>query len=303
MNLDNSENHADQQIAASFVAALPSKLHRIKAFQDNYLWMLQDPASRLCWVVDPGDAQAIIDTAVSQALELTGILLTHHHADHQGGVEELLVWAARRGIALKVYGPRDERIHAAAQGVGGADYLDLGFTSARVIEVPGHTTSHIAYFLEQEKILFCGDCLFAAGCGRIFEGNPRQMLDSLARLCELPEDSLICCAHEYTLSNLRFAKAAYPSHEAIEARLLEAETLRAQDLPTVPSLLKHELMSNPFLLGLVPGSPLHDESACLLTDSAGKRLPVQKLTGDLHSADAKLERFAALRAWKNEFRA
>lgn len=100
MNLDNSENHADQQIAASFVAALPSKLHRIKAFQDNYLWMLQDPASRLCWVVDPGDAQVIIDTAVSQALELTGILLTHHHADHQGGVEELLVWAARRGIAL-----------------------------------------------------------------------------------------------------------------------------------------------------------------------------------------------------------
>ncbi|MEY3477584.1 MAG: hydroxyacylglutathione hydrolase [Pseudomonadota bacterium] len=286
MNLDNSENHAHQQIAASFVAALPSKLHRIKAFQDNYLWMLQDPASRLCWVVDPGDAQAIIETVVSQALELTGILLTHHHADHQGGVEELLVWAARRGIALKIYGPRDERIHAAAQGVGGADYLDLGFTSARVIEVPGR-----------------GDCLFAAGCGRIFEGNPRQMLDSLARLCELPEDSLICCAHEYTLSNLRFAKAAYPSHEAIEARLLEAETLRAQDLPTVPSLLKHELISNPFLLGLVPGSPLHDESACLLTDSAGKRLPVQKLTGDLHSADAKLERFAALRAWKNEFRA
>ncbi|NBS38887.1 MAG: MBL fold metallo-hydrolase [Betaproteobacteria bacterium] len=274
MHVEKPEHQTVRQLAARFVAALPSQLHRIKAFQDNYLWILQDPASSRCWVVDPGDAAVIVEAAEAKALEIDGILLTHHHPDHQGGVDALIAWAAGQGRRLKIYGPQDARIHHDAVAA-----------------------------LEREKILFCGDCLFAAGCGRIFEGDPAQMLESLARLCELPDDSLICCAHEYTLSNLRFARAAYPTHELIQARMLEAETLRAQDMPTVPSLLIHELQSNPFLLGLVPASPLDAPTTCVLPDRFGKLRPAQELLGDLHSQAARIDRFAALRSWKNEFRA
>ncbi|NCV26924.1 MAG: hydroxyacylglutathione hydrolase, partial [Betaproteobacteria bacterium] len=141
---------------------------------------------------------------------------------------------------------------------------------------------------EQERLLFCGDCLFAAGCGRIFEGSPAQMLDSLEKLSALHPESLVCCAHEYTLANLRFASAAYPDHPQIAARLQEAIALRAQDLPTVPSLLRHELQSNPFLLGLVPQA-----------QPAASAKPAQ--IDESHAA--RVDRFAALRAWKNEFRA
>jgi hydroxyacylglutathione hydrolase len=303
MHIEPSEKQAIGRKPARFVAALPAQLHRIKAFQDNYLWMLQDPASKRCWVVDPGDAAVIIEAASAKALELSGILLTHHHPDHQGGVDALLAWAEGQGRSLKIYGPHDPRIHPRAQGVGEADRLDLGFAQARVLAVPGHTRSHLAYFFEREKILFCGDCLFAAGCGRMFEGNPAQMLESLARLCTLPEDSLICCAHEYTLSNLRFAQAAYPTHEIIKARLLEAEVLRAQDIPTVPSLLIHELQSNPFLLGLVPASPIDTRTLCLLPDGLGKLSPAQDLPGEHDATEARINRFAALRSWKDEFRA
>jgi hydroxyacylglutathione hydrolase len=303
MHVEKPEHQTVRQLAARFVAALPSQLHRIKAFQDNYLWILQDPASSRCWVVDPGDAAVIVEAAEAKALEIDGILLTHHHPDHQGGVDALSAWAAGQGRRLKIYGPQDARIHHDAVAAGEGDRLDLGFAQARVMAVPGHTKSHIAYYLEREKILFCGDCLFAAGCGRIFEGDPAQMLESLARLCELPDDSLICCAHEYTLSNLRFARAAYPTHELIQARMLEAETLRAQDMPTVPSLLIHELQSNPFLLGLVPASPLDAPTTCVLPDRFGKLRPAQELLGDLHSQAARIDRFAALRSWKNEFRA
>ncbi|NCZ75391.1 MAG: hydroxyacylglutathione hydrolase [Betaproteobacteria bacterium] len=239
-------------------------------------------------VVDPGDGQALIDAACARDLQIVGILLTHHHADHQGGVDDLHRWAANQGRVLEVFGPRDERIHRSAQPVEDGSEVDLGFGVARVIAVPGHTRSHIAYYLEQERLLFCGDCLFAAGCGRIFEGSPAQMLDSLEKLSALHPESLVCCAHEYTLANLRFASAAYPDHPQIAARLQEAIALRAQDLPTVPSLLRHELQSNPFLLGLVPQA-----------QPAASAKPAQ--IDESHAA--RVDRFAALRAWKNEFRA
>jgi hydroxyacylglutathione hydrolase len=274
-----------EQVNAQFVARLPAHLHRIKAFEDNYLWMLQDPGSNLCWVVDPGDGKVLIEAAASRGLQIVGVLLTHHHADHQGGVDDLLQWASQRGQSLSIYGPSDERIHPQAKGLADGDRVDLGFAQAQVISVPGHTRSHIAYFLAEENMLFCGDCLFAAGCGRLFEGNPAQMLDSLAKLCTLPADSLVCCAHEYTLSNLRFAKAAHPNHAAINARLSEAESMRDRDLSTVPSLLMHELQTNPFLLGLVDQAPIHPAESHLA-----------------NKAD-RIARFAELRAWKNEFRA
>ncbi|NDC69107.1 MAG: hydroxyacylglutathione hydrolase [Betaproteobacteria bacterium] len=288
MTRHSTEALASANPPGQFVARLSPQLHRIKAFADNYLWMLQDPRSSHCWVVDPGDGQALIDAACARDLQIVGILLTHHHADHQGGVDDLHRWAANQGRVLEVFGPRDERIHRSAQPVEDGSEVDLGFGVARVIAVPGHTRSHIAYYLEQERLLFCGDCLFAAGCGRIFEGSPAQMLDSLEKLSALHPESLVCCAHEYTLANLRFASAAYPDHPQIAARLQEAIALRAQDLPTVPSLLRHELQSNPFLLGLVPQA-----------QPAASAKPAQ--IDESHAA--RVDRFAALRAWKNEFRA
>ena len=279
---ETNQKSTFQNAPGKYVAALSPYLHRIKAFEDNYLWMLQDPGSSNCWVVDPGDAQVLITAATQRALSIIGILLTHHHADHQGGVDELIGWAQSQGKTLKIFGPRDERIHPLALPVDHESEVDLGFSRAQVIAVPGHTRSHIAYYCASLGILFCGDCLFAAGCGRVFEGSPAQMLNSLGRLSALPADTQLCCAHEYTLANLRFALAAYPDEPAIQERFKEAEQLREQGKPTVPSLLSHELASNPFLLGLVP----------------------QASDDLLHPLRAdRVDRFAALRAWKNEFRA
>jgi len=279
---ETNQKSTFQNAPGKYVAALAPYLHRIKAFEDNYLWMLQNPGASDCWLVDPGDAQVLIEAAELRSLQIVGILLTHHHADHQGGVEDLIQWAQGKGQSLRIFGPRDERIHPAAEPLDHDAIVDLGFSHARVIAVPGHTRSHIAYYFQDLDILFCGDCMFAAGCGRIFEGSPAQMLDSLIRLSSLPGNTLLCCAHEYTLANLRFARAAHPEHPAIEERFNEAQKLRQRGVPTVPSLLMHEFQTNPFLLDLVP----------------------QAMAGPLpQSLAERIERFAALRAWKNEFRA
>jgi hydroxyacylglutathione hydrolase len=248
----------------------------LPAFQDNYIWLLAG-ADDACVVVDPGDAAPVLEAA-ARGLRPVAVLLTHHHADHVGGVEAVL---AR--FPVPCYGPDDPRIPAAAIRVGDGDRvavpaLGLGFD---VIAVPGHTRSHIAF--HGGGALFCGDTLFSLGCGRLFEGTPAQMLASLDRLAALPGDTRVCCAHEYTEANGRFARAAEPENAARDERLAEVAARRARGEPSLPSTLAGERACNPFLRVDAPGV------------LAGLAARLGQAPGD------RAEAFAALRAWKDGF--
>ncbi len=252
----------------------------VPAFNDNYLWLIHDGVNAAA--VDPGDAQPILAALKAHGLTLTAILLTHHHADHTGGVPALL-----QHYAVPVYGPRNDGIAAVTQPLSEdatvhVPGLDLQLS---VLEVPGHTLGHIAYFRAgDEPWLFCGDTLFAGGCGRLFEGSPSQMVDSLNKLAALPAEAKVFCAHEYTLSNLRFASAVDPGNAALQARV-EADTAkRARGVPTVPSTIGMERNTNPFLRYAEP------QIAAQLV-AAGK----------LQGGEAPVAVFAALRQWKNTF--
>jgi hydroxyacylglutathione hydrolase len=252
----------------------------VPAFNDNYLWLIHDGVNAAA--VDPGDAQPILAALKAHGLTLTAILLTHHHADHTGGVPALL-----QHYAVPVYGPRNDGIAAVTQPLSEdatvhVPGLDLQLS---VLEVPGHTLGHIAYFRAgDEPWLFCGDTLFAGGCGRLFEGSPSQMVDSLNKLAALPAETKVFCAHEYTLSNLRFASAVDPGNAALQARV-EADTAkRARGVPTVPSTIGMERNTNPFLRYAEP------QIAAQLV-AAGK----------LQGGEAPVAVFAALRQWKNTF--
>lgn len=261
-------------------------VHPVPAFSDNYLWLLQSPDTRRAAIVDPGDAAPVLKALEARDLDLVCILLTHHHADHAGGVAEL---TARTGA--RVIGPRSEKIPCVTAPVGDGDHVDpgLGEPIGRVLAVPGHTLEHIAYLFpslgaDSRPLLFCGDTLFAAGCGRVFEGTPRQMLASLDSLAALADDTLIFCAHEYTLSNLRFAAAADPDAAEVANRLIEAGAMRAAGIPTVPSTIGIERATNPFLRVDQPGI-------------------VRQAEGRLGQAPSdRVETFAAIRQWKNDFR-
>ncbi|MEZ5649003.1 MAG: hydroxyacylglutathione hydrolase [Burkholderiaceae bacterium] len=259
------------------------------AFDDNYLWLIKDIAGNAA-VVDPGDAEPVQAALEHHGLRLAAILTTHHHGDHTGGVSELVDrWAC------PVFGPASDldRIPSITEPLSGGDarQLTAPALSFRVIEVPGHTRTHIAYYLprlgdrDPRPVLFCGDTLFAAGCGRMFEGNPQQMLASLKKLAALPEDTLVFCAHEYTVSNLHFARAAEPNGPIVAKRMAEAQQMRADGLATVPSSIGIELASNPFLRTAQPGV-------------------LAALTEHLGSAPAdEGAAFAGLRGWKDVFRA
>ena len=256
------------------------------AFRDNYLWLIVDSTGSRAVVVAPGDAGAIERALDASSLSLDAILLTHHHADHTGGVAALV--ARHRG---PVYGPRADPIKGIDHPLGDGDrvvldHFDIDF---EVIAVPGHTLGHIAYYGKRlgaedpRGVLFCGDTLFAAGCGRLFEGTPAQMHRSLERLAALPDDTLVYCAHEYTLSNLAFASAAEPGEDAVAERLAEARAVRERDIPTVPSAIGIEKRTNPFLR---TGSPA---------------IVARLAERGVESHAGPVERFAALRAWKDEF--
>jgi len=250
-------------------------LRPLPAFSDNYIWTLANSAGQAL-VVDPGEAGPVL-AAMDAGLSPVAIFLTHHHPDHVGGAAEIL---ARH--AVPCYAPDDERIVAATHRVRDGDCVhvpELG-SAFDVLEIPGHTRSHVAF--HGAGRLFCGDTLFSLGCGRMFEGTAAQMLASLERLAALPADTLVCCGHEYTAANGRFALAAEASNPARDARLDEVALLRAGGLPSLPSLLGGERDCNPFLR----------------VDSPGVRAALAARGED---AEDRVARFAALRAWKDGF--
>ncbi len=247
----------------------------IAALQDNYIWMLSRGSHAV--VVDPGDAGPVIRCLQQERLHLAGILITHHHLDHRGGIPEL---CAR--YRPRVYGPHAENIpgitHPLASG-DTAQFPELDLT-CEVLAVPGHTRGHLAYLGWEH--LFCGDTLFSAGCGRIFEGTPAEMKDSLGRLAELPETTEVCCAHEYTEDNLRFALMVEPANPILQKWAEEVTLLRARGRPSLPSTIALEKAMNPFLRSSEPSVV---EAVCRRRGSAGDPLSV----------------FTALRKWKDTF--
>ncbi len=257
--------------SALTVTALP-------AFSDNYVWLLV--RGNEAAAVDPGDAAPVRRALEQDGLRLTAILVTHHHGDHVGGVTEL-----KELSGATVYGPARENIPAIDRALRDGESVSVLATRFTVIDVPGHTAGHIAYFAggETPPLLFCGDTLFAGGCGRLFEGTPRQMVASLDALASLPAATRVYCAHEYTLSNLRFALAVEPSNQALRERTRQAHALRDAGLATVPSTIGLELATNPFL-------------RC---DAPEVRASVLRRTKE---AVDRTEIFASLREMKNAFR-
>jgi hydroxyacylglutathione hydrolase len=255
----------------------------LPAFDDNYIWMLHDGRSAL--VVDPGDAEPVRVALERWKLELAAILVTHHHGDHVGGVAVLL-----EHHPAPVWGPAREKLPVEVTRVNGGDTVrvpGLGELRIDVIDVPGHTAGHVAYVVpataDDSAVLFCGDTLFSAGCGRLFEGTPAQMHDSLSRLAALADDTRVCCAHEYTLANLRFALAVEPDNVDLIAHQTRCQALRDDLQPTLPSRIGLERQINPYLRC---DQPQVQASAALR--GANPADPVSVL--------------ATVRAWKNEFR-
>ncbi|MDT3750644.1 MULTISPECIES: hydroxyacylglutathione hydrolase [Pseudomonas] len=215
----------------------------LPAFTDNYIWLLADHSNQACAVVDPGDAGPVQAwLAEHPGWVLTDVLITHHHSDHVGGIEKL-----KSAFDLLVHGPENEPIPYRDRPLKDGDLIQVLGRTINVIGVPGHTSGHLAYHLVDENVLFSGDTLFSAGCGRLFEGTPLQMLTSLECLAALPEQTQVYCAHEYTLSNLRFALAVDPDNQQIAERLAEVCEIRDRGECTLPTRISVERAFNPFL--------------------------------------------------------
>ncbi|MGE7994144.1 hydroxyacylglutathione hydrolase [Pseudomonas sp. NPDC089554] len=253
----------------------------LPAFSDNYIWLLQDTAKHRCAVVDPGDAGPVLKWLDQhRGWVLEDILITHHHNDHVGGV-----LALKQASGARVCGPAGENIPCRDLALDDGDTVTVLGLQYQVFAVPGHTLGHIAYYTAQSDtpLLFSGDTLFAAGCGRLFEGTPEQMHASLQRLAALPEQTQVYCAHEYTLSNLRFAKAVEPQNPHVLQRFDDVTQARQEDRITLPSSIGLERLTNPFLR----------------TAEIFVKQKADEWKG--HSNDTQAAVFAALRSWKDRF--
>ncbi|MEF1283025.1 hydroxyacylglutathione hydrolase [Vibrio sp. M250220] len=246
----------------------------IPAFNDNYIWLIEN-SDRRCAVVDPGDATPVLTYLKEHELNLEAILITHHHNDHIGGVAELV----RQFPSVDVVGPANEPVPTLTHAVDAGDQLELFNEIFFVLGLEGHTSGHIGYVGDGK--LFCGDVLFSAGCGRVFEGTMEQMHNSLNKLAALPEETEVYCAHEYTTSNLAFALAVEPDNSQLQQYRDEVNRLRAQNKPTLPTTIRREKWINPFLR----------------TDQPSVIRSVSNRT----SQTDPLAIFTALREWKNEF--
>jgi len=217
-------------------------IEAIPAFSDNYIWVLRDNGTD-CAVVDPGEAGPVLQKLENEGLNLGYVLLTHHHLDHIGGARTLL----ERFPKARVFGPADDRIDCTHTACREGETIELPRLDLRfgVLEVPAHTRSHIAFY--GHGLLFCGDTLFSVGCGKLFEGTPQQMQDSLDKIAALPPETRVYCGHEYTLSNCRFALQVEPDNEALRAKEKTADQLRANGRITLPGTLREELEVNPFM--------------------------------------------------------
>jgi hydroxyacylglutathione hydrolase len=257
------------------------KIEAIPAFSDNYIWCLYDDQTKQAALVDPGEAKPVKDALAKKQLSLAAIIITHHHFDHTGGVDELL---AERNVP--VYGPINQQIPQITHRLEDRDCVEILGIPFDVITIPGHTLDHIAFYstaLPEGPILFCGDTLFAGGCGRVFEGNPAMMHESLSRIANLPANTVFYCAHEYTLANLQFALAVEPNNQSLRARIESDTQRRNQGQATVPSTLAVEKKTNPFLRC---GEPDVAEAA--------------KTRSGQPTEDA-VEVFAVIRGWKDNF--
>lgn len=250
----------------------------IPAFDDNYIWLLLNGDGSAS-VVDPGDPAPVVQALEQRGLRLSAILITHHHFDHVGGLSTL-----KDRYRCKVYGPINPSIDGIDVQLSAGDRITVGAYNFDVLAVPGHTLDHIAFFQAgPSPAVFCGDTLFAGGCGRIFEGDPPMMYSSLTRLAALPPETAVYCAHEYTLANLAFARAADPHNADLERREIDAKALRQSGTPTVPSTIGLELATNPFLR------------------SANADLANGLIAAGRAAGDNAEEVFAGLRAWKDNF--
>ena len=248
----------------------------LQAFKDNYIWVLRDGSCAA--VVDPGDARPVLDYLTDERLRLIAILATHHHGDHVGGIGELL-----SHFDVPVYGPKNEPIETLTRSLVEGDCVEIPELAARfsVLDIPGHTRAHIAYY--DAKRLFCGDTLFAGGRGRVFEGTPQQMHDSLEKLAAIPDETLVYCAHEYTLANIRFGQAVEPGNAPLSERERTEMRTREEGRPSVPSSVAREQATNPFLRC----------GELEVIESASRYLGVR--------VTDPVQVFTAIRKWKNEF--
>ena len=259
------------------------KIHPIKAFQDNYIWCIENSTTQECIVVDPGDSTPVTDYLNQNNLTLAGILITHHHFDHTGGIESL---TTKKSAA--VYGPNNPKIKSITHPLKNNDQITLLGTDFIIKEVPGHTLDHIAFYSEKDSThstpwLFCGDTLFSAGCGRLFEGTPSQMLESLKTLAAFPPETDVYCTHEYTLTNLSFAKAVLPGNEQVNVYIKQCQEKIEEGRATIPTTIKTEQAINPFL-------------NCTKTEL------VHSVCNHSNLADtSELAVFTALRSWKDNF--
>lgn len=253
----------------------------VPAFSDNYLWLAWKTGTRGALIVDPGDADPVIQALEARDLRLEAILVTHHHFDHTGGLAQLV-----ERFGATVYGPENPGIKGIEHRLADGDRIDVLDTYFQIIAVPGHTLDHIAYYAATpggDPLVFCGDTLFAGGCGRLFEGSPEQMDASLRRLGALPPATRVYCAHEYTLANLRFANAVEPENEALTQRIAAAGACRERGQPTVPSTVELELATNPFMRCREPA----------VVEAAARR--------EGHGVEPGSETLASIRRWKDAF--